>query len=605
MLDLFWDDEGGGLFTTGHDAERLITRAKDVLDNATPAANSLAAVALLRLGALVGEPRYEERARRDHRARWPRRSSSTRPRSPTCSPPSTWPRRRSPRSRSRATVPTSCARCRRATCPTRCSRGASPTRHRCSRDRQHGLAPTSARTTRASSRSTTSTRWSPSSGHQRPRWMTSARRPATAASDGRRLVGRGPADGERADRRVRVGHAEGGAERVGRRRCRRTARPARVDRGEQHEQRREAGVDVPVGHGPAPLVAVGPALVGLGVAVEVRLLVRDSGTTSSGARNSPCHRKPRAASSANVAAQNRAGLVPPSSTRNAQPWLNPADGARCALARMRSTTSARHRPVVEVAHHPPPPHDVVELHGVHPTAATRALWRRGATALTRLDRTTGLVRSDIVVGTRRTSRSTIEMLVLAAEPHACVSVDVASGAFVRARYPDGTFARLAPLDLATAEVAEPRHAARRHPPGAGRPRGRAAAGRAPRARRRAERLLRPPPPPARPPAPGLRRRPPVRFWTLTGDRPSVAHRRARAAARAYGLRPTATTVISNGAACATCCPSPTAAPPPPSIAGAPRTSRRPRASRPRRLLVALSPPVNGYCYKVVAGLLPR
>ena len=64
MLELFWDDEGGGLFTTGHDAERLITRAKDVLDNATPAANSLAAVALLRLGALVGEPRYEERARR-------------------------------------------------------------------------------------------------------------------------------------------------------------------------------------------------------------------------------------------------------------------------------------------------------------------------------------------------------------------------------------------------------------------------------------------------------------------------------------------------------------------------------------------------------------
>ena len=62
MLDLFWDDEGGGLFTTGHDAERLITRAKDVLDNATPSANSLAAVALLRLSALTGEETYRDRA---------------------------------------------------------------------------------------------------------------------------------------------------------------------------------------------------------------------------------------------------------------------------------------------------------------------------------------------------------------------------------------------------------------------------------------------------------------------------------------------------------------------------------------------------------------
>jgi uncharacterized protein YyaL (SSP411 family) len=62
MLDLFWDRERGGLFTTGHDAEPLVTRAKDVLDNATPSANSLAAVALCRLGALTGDPRYEEGA---------------------------------------------------------------------------------------------------------------------------------------------------------------------------------------------------------------------------------------------------------------------------------------------------------------------------------------------------------------------------------------------------------------------------------------------------------------------------------------------------------------------------------------------------------------
>ncbi|HEX2191757.1 MAG TPA: thioredoxin domain-containing protein [Acidimicrobiales bacterium] len=62
MLQLFWDDRNGGLFTTGSDAEQLITRSKDILDNATPSANGAAAVALQRLGALVGDDRYRERA---------------------------------------------------------------------------------------------------------------------------------------------------------------------------------------------------------------------------------------------------------------------------------------------------------------------------------------------------------------------------------------------------------------------------------------------------------------------------------------------------------------------------------------------------------------
>jgi uncharacterized protein YyaL (SSP411 family) len=62
MLALFWDDERGGLFTTGSDAERLITRDKDLQDNATPSANSLAAVGLLRLAALTGDDGYRERA---------------------------------------------------------------------------------------------------------------------------------------------------------------------------------------------------------------------------------------------------------------------------------------------------------------------------------------------------------------------------------------------------------------------------------------------------------------------------------------------------------------------------------------------------------------
>ena len=62
MVDLFWDDAHGGLFTTGRDAERLITRPKDILDGALPSANSVAALALLRLGALTGERGYEGRA---------------------------------------------------------------------------------------------------------------------------------------------------------------------------------------------------------------------------------------------------------------------------------------------------------------------------------------------------------------------------------------------------------------------------------------------------------------------------------------------------------------------------------------------------------------
>ena len=64
LVELFWDGDEGGLFTTGHDAEKLVARQKDLLDGATPSASSVAAVALLRLGALTGEAAYDDRARR-------------------------------------------------------------------------------------------------------------------------------------------------------------------------------------------------------------------------------------------------------------------------------------------------------------------------------------------------------------------------------------------------------------------------------------------------------------------------------------------------------------------------------------------------------------
>ena len=58
LCDLFADP--GGFYTTGTDAEALITRPRDVFDNATPSANSLAANGLLRLAALTGGSRWQE-----------------------------------------------------------------------------------------------------------------------------------------------------------------------------------------------------------------------------------------------------------------------------------------------------------------------------------------------------------------------------------------------------------------------------------------------------------------------------------------------------------------------------------------------------------------
>jgi uncharacterized protein YyaL (SSP411 family) len=58
LVRLFWDGQEGGFFTAGEDAETLIVRSKDTYDGATPSANSVAAVALLRLSALTGEETY-------------------------------------------------------------------------------------------------------------------------------------------------------------------------------------------------------------------------------------------------------------------------------------------------------------------------------------------------------------------------------------------------------------------------------------------------------------------------------------------------------------------------------------------------------------------
>jgi len=64
LVVLFADDDRGGFFTTGIDAEALIVRPKDYQDNATPSENSLAADGLLRLAALTGDTAAAHRAER-------------------------------------------------------------------------------------------------------------------------------------------------------------------------------------------------------------------------------------------------------------------------------------------------------------------------------------------------------------------------------------------------------------------------------------------------------------------------------------------------------------------------------------------------------------
>jgi uncharacterized protein YyaL (SSP411 family) len=62
LLDHFWDTERGGLFTTADDGDALVARQKDLIDDATPSANSMAALSLQRLAALTGEARFVHHA---------------------------------------------------------------------------------------------------------------------------------------------------------------------------------------------------------------------------------------------------------------------------------------------------------------------------------------------------------------------------------------------------------------------------------------------------------------------------------------------------------------------------------------------------------------
>jgi len=62
MLDTFWDPESGGLFFTAEGQTDLIHRNKEIYDGAIPSGNSVAAANLIRLGRLISNPDFEEKA---------------------------------------------------------------------------------------------------------------------------------------------------------------------------------------------------------------------------------------------------------------------------------------------------------------------------------------------------------------------------------------------------------------------------------------------------------------------------------------------------------------------------------------------------------------
>jgi uncharacterized protein len=63
MIEHFWDAGDGGFFQTSDRHEALITRPKELIDEAVPSGNAVAALVLLQLGSLLGRPEYERDAR--------------------------------------------------------------------------------------------------------------------------------------------------------------------------------------------------------------------------------------------------------------------------------------------------------------------------------------------------------------------------------------------------------------------------------------------------------------------------------------------------------------------------------------------------------------
>jgi hypothetical protein len=199
----------------------------------------------------------------------------------------------------------------------------------------------------------------------------------------------------------------------------------------------------------------------------------------------------------------------------------------------------------------------------------------------------------------------LDLLVLASEPSGSIGVDLASGAFVRARHPVTAGRVLRPFSVATGELAlgdmfdaaqpelaeltgPPLPSDRMHP-------------------RKADRWLRPLLHPPRPPLLGLTGNA-IPYWTLEGDRPSVSlvEPEEIGVARAPGgyvcrfiwqstfhelfLRDRRLLAALESRQVQRC---------------GERQVHQLLGHAPDRLLIALTAPIQGYCYKAVMGVLPR
>ncbi|KON26802.1 thioredoxin [miscellaneous Crenarchaeota group archaeon SMTZ1-55] len=62
MIHRFWDDEHGSFYFTADDAENVLVRDKEIDDGAYPSGNAVAALNLLHLARMTGNPAYEAKA---------------------------------------------------------------------------------------------------------------------------------------------------------------------------------------------------------------------------------------------------------------------------------------------------------------------------------------------------------------------------------------------------------------------------------------------------------------------------------------------------------------------------------------------------------------